>query len=501
MGLNKTVTGIVEKSKLKAMREKGKPMIRKISSVRIFNGFFLAWALLSLPAGSVGAADGLKLTALDHYVNAPDANYKYSVLSRVEGEGYFTLVVEMTSQQWLTEAEVNLPIWEHYMVVTIPDEVVSDIGFLYINGGSKSNAAPAAAPEADVNRALLTGTVVTTLYMVPNQPLEFQGDSAGGRSEDGIIAYTWDKFFRTGDEKWPLRLPMTKSAVRAMDTVTALLASEAGGNQEVDQFVVAGGSKRGWTTWTTAIVDERVVAIAPIVIDVLNVGESFKHHFSVYGSYSPAVIDYVLTGNINWNGTEQWDALMDIIEPFEYRDRLTLPKFLLNSTGDEFFLPDSWQFYWDELVGEKHMRYVPNSNHSMAGTDVTESVDAWYHSIVHNVSIPRYAWDIDENGLITLFSQTKPTQVLLWQATNPEKRNFMQAVIGRAYVSTPLVEIEPGMYQVKIDPPDTGFTAYYLEAEYPSGLDIPFKFSTGVKVVPDTTEYQWQMAPSRSRQR
>ena len=37
------------------------------------------------------------------------------------------------------------------------------------------------------------------------------------KSEDAIIAYTWDKYMRTGDERWPLRLPMTKSAVRGMD--------------------------------------------------------------------------------------------------------------------------------------------------------------------------------------------------------------------------------------------------------------------------------------------
>ncbi len=447
------------------------------------------------------AAAGLQLTALDKYVSTPDSHYEYSVINQVAGDGYSTFVVEMTSQKWLTEAEVNLPIWEHFMVVTVPDQVDSDIGFLYITGGSKNNSAPSAAPEADINRALLTNTVVTTLYMVPNQPLEFKQDTAGPRSEDGIIAYTWNQFFTTGDEKWPLRLPMTKSAVRAMDTVTSLMASDVGGNIEVDQFVVAGGSKRGWTTWTTAVVDNRVIAIAPIVIDVLNVGESFKHHFEVYGSYSPAVIDYVLSGNINWNGTPQWDALMDIVEPFEYRDRLTLPKFLLNSTGDEFFLPDSWRFYWHDLVGEKHVRYVPNSNHGMGGTDVTESVDAWYHSVVHNVSLPKYAWDIDEDGLITFFSQTPPTQVLLWQATNPESRNFMQAVIGRAYTSSLLTEIEPGVYQAKLEPPESGFIAYFVEAEYPSGLNIPFKFSSGVKVVPDKTEYEWKMAPAKSRQR
>jgi PhoPQ-activated pathogenicity-related protein len=335
--------------------------------------------------------------------------------------------------------------------------------------------------------------------MVPNQPLVFLDDEGRQRTEDAIIAYTWDKYLRTGDEKWPLRLPMTKAAVRAMDTVTDLMMSDQGGGIEVDQFVVAGGSKRGWTTWTTAIVDERVVAIMPIVIDVLNVSESFKHHFSVYGAYSLAVIDYVTSGNINWLGTPEWDSLMKIVEPYEYRDRLELPKFLLNSTGDEFFLPDSSQFYWDDLVGEKHVRYVPNSNHGMDGTDIFDSVDAWYHAIVHNERMPRYSWDLSDDGTITVFSLDEPIEVLLWQAHNPDSRNFTQAVIGRAYTSSPLEEIESGVYQVKLDPPEKGYTAYYVEMHYPSGIGVPFKFSSGVKVVPDVTEYQWEFLPDSAR--
>ena len=472
--------------------QKKRPWLFFVFSVSLF--------LVCFPSLTAAQGNGLQLTALDEYVRAVDSNYKWSVLSTVPGEGYQTFILEMTSQQWLTEDEVNLPIWEHYMVSVVPDELLSDIGFLFITGGSKSRSAPTSAEASDIKRAMETGTVVTTLYMVPNQPLEFVDDPGNGRTEDAIIAYTWDKYLRTGDSKWPLRLPMTKAAVRAMDTVTALLASDAGGDREVNQFVVAGGSKRGWTTWTTAIVDERVVAIMPIVIDLLNLSESFKHHFSVYGAYSLAVIDYVTSRNVNWIGTPQWDSLMDLVEPYEYRDRLELPKFLLNSTGDEFFLPDSSQFYWHELVGEKHVRYVPNSNHSMGGTDVIDSIDAWYHAIVHNVKMPRYSWHLDDDGLITVLSLDEPTEVLLWQAHNPESRNFTQATIGRAYSSSPLEETEPGVYQAKLDPPDEGYTAYYVEMHFPSGIEVPFKFSTGVKIVPDTTEYEWRFTPDSSRE-
>ena len=442
---------------------------------------------------------GLELTALDHYVREPDSNYSYKVINTLDGDGYKTFILEMTSQQWLTAEQVNFPIWEHYMIIVAPDKLLSDIGFLTIAGGSRTNEAPTSAPQAHIKRALETGTAVSTLYMVPNQPLIFSDDNGIQRTEDSVIAYTWDKYLKTGDEKWPLRLPMTKAAVRAMDTVSNLLLSDEGGKRIVDKFVVAGGSKRGWTTWTTAIVDSRVIAIMPIVIDMLNVSESFKHHFSVYGAYSMAVLDYVISGNVNWIDTPEWDALMDIVEPYEYRSRLNLPKYILNSTGDEFFLPDSSQFYWDDLIGEKHLRYVPNSNHSMAATDIYDSADAWYHSIVHNVKLPRYSWNLSEDGTITVFSLDKPEKVLLWQAHNPETRNFTQEVVGKAYESFPLEETEPGIYKVKLDPPDVGFTAYYVEMHYPSGIETPFKFSTGVKIVPDVTDHIWEFKPDSAR--
>jgi PhoPQ-activated pathogenicity-related protein len=455
--------------------------------------------LVSLPV--FAQSSGLELTALDRYVHAPDPNYRYQVVSTVSGDGYTTFIVEMTSQQWLTEAEVNLPLWEHVMTITRPDTVVSDIGFMFVTGGSKTSAMRTQAPAGDVERALQSNTVVSTLYMVPNQPLVFADDDGRQRTEDSTIAYTWDKYLRTGDEKWPLRLPMTKSVVRAMDTVTDLLASAAGGEIEVDQFVVAGGSKRGWTTWTVGAVDNRVIAIAPIVIDLLNVVESFKHHYSAYGRYADAVGDYNREGIMAWIGTPEFDSLMHLVDPYSYRSRLNLPKYILNSTGDQFFLPDSWQFYWDDLVGEKHLRYVPNSDHGMDETDATESLNAWYHAVVHNFSMPRYSWGVSEDGTITVLSLDKPSQVLLWQAHNPAMRNFMQGRIGRAYTSTELTEVEPGRYTVKLDPPATGYTAYYVEMVYPSGAAVPFKFSTGVKVVPDTYEYEWKMTDEASRAR
>ena len=171
---------------------------------------------------------GFNLTALDRYVKEPDPNYFYNIIKTIGHEDYDTFILEMTSQKWLTEEEVNHPLWEHYMVIVAPTQLRSDIGFLTITGGSKANNAPSEALQTDIKRALETGTVVSTLYMVPNQPLTFSDDNGLLRTEDSIIAYTWDKYLRSGDDKWPLRLPMTKAAVKAMDTISDLMMDKDG---------------------------------------------------------------------------------------------------------------------------------------------------------------------------------------------------------------------------------------------------------------------------------
>ena len=186
-------------------------------------------------------------TALDEYVAAPDTNYSYRVVSTTKGKDYSTHILEMTSQRWLTTNEVDRPLWKHWMIIIKPEVVESTNALLFIGGGANGGSPPKSADDTLVQIARATKSVLAELKMVPNQPLVFAGETEG-RKEDSLIAYTWDKFLRTGDPKWPARLPMTKAAVRAMDTVTAFCASPEGGKVNVGGFVVAGGSKRGWTT-------------------------------------------------------------------------------------------------------------------------------------------------------------------------------------------------------------------------------------------------------------
>src|SRR5436190_953289 len=426
-------------------------------------------------------------TALDRYVAAPDPSFTWTVSKTLPADGATAALIDLTSQRWLTEQEVEQPLWKHWLVVVTPAKVTSDIGLLFISGGRNDRTPPAAPAKWLLDAAIATGTVVAELRMVPNQPVVFKDDPARKpRTEDDFIAYTWDKFLRTGDTRWPARLPMTKSAVRAMDAVTAFAASAAGGSNKVGRFVVAGASKRGWTTWTTAAVDTRVVAIVPAVIDLLNVEPSFIHHFRAYGEYSDAVKDYVEQGIMDWIGTVQFHALMIIEEPYEYRERLTMPKLLLNAAGDQFFLPDSSQFYFDKLRGENHLRYVPNTSHSLDKSDALESVEAFYASIVKGARRPEFSWTFEKDGSIKVISKDRPEAVALWQATNPEARNFRLDVIGpSAYTSTALTPSGPNTWVGRAAAPAKGWTAAFVELTFPSGGRYPLKFTTAVRVLPD----------------
>jgi PhoPQ-activated pathogenicity-related protein len=433
---------------------------------------------------SISPAFAFEQTALDRYVAAPDPNYKYELVSTTSGDGFTSYVLSMTSQQWRTKDEVDRPIWTHWLMIVKPDTVKTQTGFLYISGGSNNDKAPPGPDPMLFQLAVATGSVTSELRMVPNQPLVFAGETKL-RTEDAIIAYTWDKFLRGGDDNWPLRLPMTKAAVRAMDTVTSFCKSAAGGNVTVDKFVVSGGSKRGWTTWTTAAVDPRVVAIVPFVIDLLNIVPSFEHHYRAYGFWAPAVQDYQHMDIMERTNTPRYRELMKIVEPYSYRDRLTMPKYMINATGDQFFLPDSSQFYYDDLKGEKYLRYVPNTNHSLKGSDARESMQAFYEAFLAGSPRPKFSWKFESDGSIKVESETKPTEVRLWQATNPKARDFRLDTIGKAYTSVVLEDRGNGTYVGTVPKPASGWTAYFVEMTYPGVAKTPFKFTTGVRVIPD----------------
>jgi PhoPQ-activated pathogenicity-related protein len=460
--------------------------------LKVVGGALAAMILVSSPAALANPKN-----ALDAYVAKPDPAFAWTVVGQVSGPGYHGAVLEMTSQTWLTEKEVDKPVWKHWLTVIVPDEVKHKTGFLYITGGSNKDAAPKTAPERWAKMAVETHSVVAELDDVPNQPLKFAEDPKP-RVEDEIIAYQQAKFLKDRNPLDLVRLPMVKSGTQAMTAVQQYLASDAGGKLKVDGFVVSGGSKRAWTTWLVGAIDKRVTAIVPIVINVLDVDATGRHHWEAMGYFSPALKDYVENHLIpDAIGTPGWAAVNKIEDPLNYRDRpaMKMPKYIINAVGDEYFPPDNTKFSYHLLPQVKRLRMIPNSKHSTAGTDISDSITAFYDAELNHRPLPDYSWTVRKSdGAIVVHSATKPLEVNLWQGNDPKARDFRVDTIGKAFSPTPLTRRKDGTWVGKVAKPAAGWTAYFVELTYPSGGKYPLKFTTEVSVIPDTLPFKWKDA-------
>ncbi len=428
---------------------------------------------------------------LKDYVHQDDPSFSYELIHSKEEAAYDYHVVKMTSQHWLSEDVVDETEWWHYVSFVVPKNSKFETGMMYIGGGSKNSKMPESPNPMVLQAATQTNSIVAEIHNIPFQPLVFANDTFGERYEDAIIAYGWRKFLEGGakdeDAIWLARLPMTRAVKLAMDVVSEVTKEKYDIN--LNKFVVSGASKRGWTTWTTAAVDDRVVAIIPIVIDLLNIEESFHHHWRNYGFWAPAVQDYEREGIMDWQGSQEYARLLEITEPYSYIDRYDMPKLLINAAGDQFFQPDSWKFYWDDLQGEKHVQYVPNYGHDLSKSDALPNMIAFYASILNDTPRPQYTWDIQEDKIvITTDPNQKPASIKLWSATNPETRDFRVDTFGPNWKSSEILINESGKYEIEITEPAKGYTGYFVELTYPGQASV--KVTSGVEVLPRTYPFE-----------
>lgn len=461
-------------------------MLRFKSLITTFSPVFLSTLLLFFCNIVPGYATHLDI--LSNYVQQADPSFQYRLVKTVKTKKYTLHMISMDSQRWRTSGQVNRTLWTHWLSIVIPKKVVTDTAMLIVNGGNNRSEPPELTDDKilpSVFVAQATGSVVMMLGQVPNQPLQFN-DAAEPLREDGLVAFSWKKAMDSKDFTWPAYLPMVKSVVRAMDASQAFISKNS--SHKVNRFVVAGFSKRAAATWLTATVDNRVIAIAPGVYDVLNFEQSMKHHFFSYGFYSEAIEDYVNTGIIERLNTPEGRILQKIVDPYHYLHKLKLPLFLINSPGDEFFPADSARFYFNDLSNDRLLRYIPNTDHSLEEEDngingAVSSLAAWYQTFINKTRRPTIRWK-QQNTKLLVTTDLTPIAVNLWQTTNTEARDFRMETTGRSWKSIPLAFRSDGQYLVEVKPPNKGWTAYFVEFQY-ANSGFTQTYTTRVFITPD----------------
>lgn len=411
-------------------------------------------ALVVVPIGLRAQDIAAPPSELVDYVSKADPSFSWKLAGKKDTDTGTVIEIDLVSQTW---HDIE---WDHKLQVFVPKGTKPQATMLLWNQGGRPSPSSTILGQ---QLAAKTRAPVAFLYGVPKQPL------FGGKTEDALIAETFVRYLETKDASWPLLFPMVKSVVKSMDAIQAFARQEW--KFEVKSFVVTGASKRGWTSWLTAATgDPRVKAIAPIVIDTLNMPVQMKNQVNAFGKPSEMIKDYTERNLVPIPDTPEGKKLWLMIDPWVYRGKVTMPKMIINGTNDPYWPLDALNTYWDDLKGEKWLLYVPNAGHDLRQTDANGKKEllpsralgtlaAFGYSQIFDKPMPGLTWVCDEKeGICRLELNTaaKAKVVRVWKAES-KTRDFRKAR---------WVEDKSAMSPTVVTAPEAGFRAFYAETEY-----------------------------------
>jgi PhoPQ-activated pathogenicity-related protein len=423
---------------------------------------FVAVLLLAAWPAAAARAD------LASYLARPEPKFAWKLEKKNEEATGTIYDLRLTSQTWEGIT------WEHRLQVYQPKSVKPSATMLLWNTGGSPSLPNTLFALSVANKIQAP---VAILFDIPNQPLF-------DKKEDALIAETLVRALETKDFDWPLLFPMVKSVLKAMDALQAFAKQEW--QTEVKEFIVGGASKRGWTSWLTgASGDKRVRAIVPMVIDTLNMQEQMAHQMEAFGAYSAMIGDYTARKLVPLPPGEDARKLWKMIDPYSYRDQITMPKLLVFGNNDPYWTADALNLYWDGLKGDKWITYVPNAGHNLEqpGGDRTRALNAlsaFVRAQSTGKELPKMRWmsDTTRQGRVEILLESTPAPLAtrVWSAEAPTQ-DFRKAVWKESATSKTEQGVVGGVAL-----PKEGWKVFYVEADYE--LDgIRYTLCTQVRVV------------------
>jgi PhoPQ-activated pathogenicity-related protein len=412
--------------------------------------------LSGLPALALAPTAYAADAPLDAFMKKPEPEFRWEKREEKKVMGGTLHDLFFTSQVWQGRP------WTHRLQLFIPEKNdYPDFCTLLNTGGGGSRA----EETMGMLGAGMVGGAFAILYHIPNQPLY-------GLTEDALIVYTWQKYLETGDASWPLHFPMAKAVLKAMDVLQAAQPA-------LKRFLITGASKRGWTTYLAgAARDRRIVGIAPMVIDILNVEKQIAHQLEMYGKPSEQVADYTAAGFEKILTTPRGKELLRIEDPYAYRDRLKLPKLIILGTNDRYWSQDALNLYWDDLKGPKWVLYTPNSGHGLEDrARVFATLSAFGRMLAGRKRWPKLRWRYTPEMLyIDSDAPMDSARLFTCPSATTDFRDSKWTSVERAAANHR--HVGAGIY-----PPTTGFAATFGEVTYELEKDRKFTLSTQLAIL------------------
>lgn len=231
--------------------------------------------------------------------------------------------------------------------------------------------------------------------------------------------------------------------------------------------------------WVSQYFSERKLII------LIDIDASLEHIYQSYGGNWPITFyPYYQQGIDEKIKSPTFTQLRQIIDPLRYlntiyQPRLAIPKYIINASGDDFFVPDNTRFYYSKLPGVKSLRIVPNMNHYSINQFAEESLVPFINRFQSKKTLPQLIGLIHHHLLTVYFSEA-PVKVVRWTANNPNARDFRYAC-GIRYQPLTIDIPANNKISITLNEPKTGWEATYIEATFNDG----YVATSQVYITPD----------------
>jgi len=217
-----------------------------------------------------------------------------------------------------------------------------------------------------------------------------------------------------------------------------------------------------------------------MVIDMLSLGDHVKLQLASFGRMSEELEDYTSRGIQKLLATPRGRELVQIVDPYSYRDRYTMPKVIALGTNDPYWPIDNVRNYIEDIPGRNMLYYVPNVGHNLGtGIEAVNALSAFFANTLQGVVHPACDWKArlrKRTVTVTLSaSGDRLEDVVLWRAVSPD-RDFR----NEKWTSKSLGISGQSRISQEQPLPTSGYAAFYYDLKYRDANGNPYQLSTRV---------------------
>ncbi|MCX8064122.1 MAG: PhoPQ-activated pathogenicity-related family protein, partial [Candidatus Hydrogenedentes bacterium] len=424
--------------------------------------------------------------------------------SKSKGTGYTAYFLELTSQSWHPEKTFP-PVWRHWLTLLVPNRRTKDSALLTLTSGLSSPEKPMSEiPLSLVSISASTNSIVAILEGFPIDPTGYYETPSNKVELKDIDFFIWSlrQYYDTNDPSWIVLLPMVKSVVSAINAIQEFILKDLKSEIPVKEFVLCAEAPF-FACWLVPAVDERVIGIAGINNFVYNIEVLIKNYLINEISLPSLFEEVDNKGLLQHFETQEGERLLNIIDPYNYRQFLKIPKlivsyngpshsnfsFLAEEVASEIPDPIHWTLFPHLSLSREPVFLSQNLNVLSSKTpvapkiyDFRDTLHVFYHRVINRKELPSILWNITPEGKCSAKISEEVVEARAWFCIKGSKNELIHDQSSWQMIL--MTEIAEGTYEANLNLPKENYKAVFIEVVFPSLSGTNFPITSPIHIIP-----------------